>query len=142
MSIATFPAIQIWMITVRGAKSLSTVRCGIPAQWLWAGLRIVTDIGTGLVRGAGRGWTMRLGALRHFIMADGHMLAAGGAGARDLSMRVPFTDPHSSALWAEGISGLGSDLAAALVEESDGSRWASGNRIIPGITPATATSAM
>ncbi len=85
---------------------------------------------------------MRLGALRHFIMADGHMLAAGGAGARDLSTRVPFTDQHSSALWAVDISEAGSALEVGLVAESGGSRWASGNRTIPGITPATATSAM
>jgi hypothetical protein len=57
-------------------------------------------------------------------------------------MRVLSTDQHSSDLWAEVISDLGSDSAVALVAESDGSRWASANHFIPGITPATGISAM
>src|ERR1700682_822901 len=135
------PVIPTWMITVHGAKNRITVRSGIRTQWLSAGLRIATDIGTGLARGAGPGWIMRPGALHRFTMADGHMLAVGGAGARDLSTSVHSMDRRSSALWAaEGISDSGSALAVALAAESGGSRWASANRSIPGITPVTGIS--
>src|SRR5258707_5709492 len=128
------------MTTVRGVKSRITVPSGTRAQWLSAGPHTVTDIGTGSALGAGLGWTMSRGALLRFTMAAGHMLAADGAGARDLSMSVRSMDRLSSASSAEDISDSGSVLAVALEAESGGSRLASGNRTILGITPTNATS--
>ena len=127
------------MIMDHGVKSRTMVQCGTHAPWKLAGHLIATDIGTGLARGAGHGWTMRHGVLRHFTMAAGRISTAGGAGARDLFMRVPSTDRRSSALWEEDILARGSDLAADSVKASVGFRLASANRSILGITPATFT---
>src|SRR6266404_3539141 len=140
MCLATSPVIQTWMITVHGAKSPTMALSGTRIRWPWDGHPIVTGIGTGSAPGAGPGWTTRRGALRHFTMAAGHLLAADGAGARDQSLSVRSMDRRSSALSAEDISDSGSALAEALAAESAGSRWASANRSIPGITPATVTS--
>jgi len=117
------------------------VRFGTPIRWLWVGLRIVTDIGTGSVPGVGLGWTIHRGALLRFTMGDGRLLAAGGVGARGPFMRVHSMARHLWALLVEDISDLGSDSAVALAAESGGSRWASGNRTILGTTRVTAISA-
>lgn len=111
------------MIMVPGVKNLTTVRCGIPGRWKSAGLPIVMDIGTGLVRGAGLGWTMNPGALRRITMDAGSLSAARGAGALVRSMRIRSMDRHllvSSA--ADLDSESDSDLAAAGAAESAGSR--------------------
>ncbi len=48
-------------------------RFGIPARLQLAGPLIVMDTGTGLARGAGPGWIMSHGALRHFTMDAGRL---------------------------------------------------------------------
>jgi hypothetical protein len=132
--------IRTWTIMVHGGKSLTTGRCGTRALWMSDGLRIVPDIGTGLALGAGLGSIMLLGALHRITMDVGRLSAGRGAGALVRFMRVRSMGRLS---WGSSAADLDSesDLAAAGVAESAGSRWASANRFIRGITPAETISA-
>src|SRR5712671_1612012 len=125
-------------ITVLGAKSRSTVMCGIRTRWTSVGHPTATATGIGSAPGAGPGLTMLLGALLPSTMAAGPWWAALGVGARDRCSHVHSTDRHLSALSA---GELASALVAASVAASVGSRWASANRSIPGITTAETISA-
>jgi hypothetical protein len=130
------------MITVHGVKSLTMVRYGTRVRWKLAGLLIAMGIGTGLARGAGPGWIMRLGALLHSTMGAGRSSAAPGAGALVRSMRGRSTDQRLWDLLVEDTSVSGSDLAEASAEESAGFPSDSASRIIRGIEPAEITIAM
>ena len=129
------------MITGHGVKSPSMARYGIRARWMLVGLPIATDIGTGLGRGAGHGWIMRPGALRHITMDGGRMSAERGAGALVRSTRVRSMDRRLLDLSGEHTSVSDSDLAGAGAAELAGSRWVSTNRIIRGIARAEITTA-
>src|SRR5258708_38337730 len=121
-----FRVIRIWTITVHGEKSRITVRFGIRARWKWAGLLIAMDTGTGLARGAGPGWIMSHGALRHFTMDAGRLSAAVGAGALGPWMHSRFTDQRSSVLWAGVDLALGSGAGGG--GGAGGSRWGVASR--------------
>src|SRR5579884_388941 len=66
-----FPAMKTWINTGNGSRPRITDKSGIPHRCLWAGLRIVTDVGHGLSHGAGPGWKMSPGALLRSIMDAG-----------------------------------------------------------------------
>src|ERR1051326_8554995 len=140
MSLATFRATQTWMIMAISGKHRITLPCGIREPLKWAGHRIATVTGIGSDLGAGRGSTMRLGALRHSIMVAGHLLAVHGVGAPVRSMRVHFMVPPLSGLLVALILASASVLVAAGEGVSVGSRWVSASRPIPGITPVSTTS--
>src|ERR1700681_323167 len=117
---ATFLDTMISMITVLGAKYRSTAMSGIHAMWMWAGLRIASDHGTGSARGVGVGWTMNPGVSPRFTMDAGTISVGHGDGAQDRFLLLPFTAPRSSAFLA-GV--LASVEALALEAALAGSRW-------------------
>src|SRR5215469_8004317 len=77
-------ALKISTSTATGVHRVSTAMCGI-RTWIQAGLLITQDIGRGLSRGDGPGWTRLRGAMRPFTTAVGHLSKADGAGCRDRS---------------------------------------------------------
>src|ERR1700740_2450582 len=104
------------MTTVRGRISPNTVTSGIPTTFLRAGLPTATVTGTTSALGAGLGLATNLGVLLPITMADGTILAAGGAGARAHFLDLRSTDRLLSV-----------SSAGALASASAGSRWALAN---------------
>src|ERR1700730_848221 len=90
--------------TVVGVRCRNTARFGFRIRPLLAGLRIVTATGLGFLPGAGLGWMMRRGALRHFITAAGRSSEEVGAGfrARRARLRLSMCARCTPLRWSHG----------------------------------------
>jgi hypothetical protein len=83
---ATSSAMKTWTATARGARSRNTAMCGRPHASLPAGLHTAMGVTPIFPAGAGRGSTMRRGALLRFTTATGSPSAVAGAGCRARGM--------------------------------------------------------
>ena len=83
---------------------------GIPRKLHLDGLLTATAIGAMSLLGVGLGWTMRLGALLHFIMAAGVTSEAGGVGTPVQEWASQSTVRRLS---ASSVEASASDLASA-----------------------------
>src|ERR1700722_18680835 len=97
----TCPAHKTSTTTAPGVRTATTVLSGTRRKSHRIGPPTATAIGVMSDRGAGRGSTMRRGALLHFTMDAGDSSATAGAGtpARDLACRSMVQ--HSSVSLAE-----------------------------------------
>src|SRR5208283_2698645 len=126
---------MISTLTARGRRPPRTARSGCRLRCRWAGRRIVTVAGHGLLPGAGPGWMTRLGDSLPSTTAAGCIGIARGPGLPDRSAtgtRIMLRH------WWAGSADLGSAsasdgdglVAGGLVLASAGSRWAGVRRII------------